>query len=140
MTHDGSPSPDPLRGNRHHWLAAAVFGGMLAVWGGAMAWTASLSSVADTQAGTVVTVFSPADERAAMTAIRAAGGLLVANPAAGTWVVHGDDPGLAGRLRDEGALGVFTKIPVTLPGASGCFFLPDGQHALFTRAPQAHSG
>lgn len=133
MKPEVSPTANPLRGNRHHWLAAAVFGGMLAVWGAAMVWTTSLSSAADAQAGTVVTVFAPADERAAMTAIRAAGGLLVANPAAGTWVVHGDDAGLAGRLRDEGALGVFTRVPVALPGASGCFFLPDGQHALFTR-------
>jgi len=124
---------DTGRGDhRHHWLAAAIFGGIVAVWGVGMAVVVNASSVADDRAGTVVTVFAPADERAAMAAIRAAGGLMVANPAAGTWVVHAEEEGFAARLRDQGALGVFAKAPVALPGAAGCFFLPSGQHALFT--------
>ncbi|NQV81564.1 MAG: hypothetical protein HQ495_13490 [Alphaproteobacteria bacterium] len=118
--------------NHHHWLAATIFGGIIAVWGIGMTVVLNASSVADAQAGTVVSVFSPADERDAIAAIRAAGGLLVANPAAGTWVVHSDQPGFAERLRREGALGVFAKLPVALPGASGCFFLPAGQRALFS--------
>jgi hypothetical protein len=125
--------------HRHHRLAAAIFAGIVAVWAAGMAVVVNASSVADVQAGTVVTVFSPADERAAMAAIRSAGGLIVANPAAGTWVVHAEEEGFAARLRDQGALGVFAKLPVALPGAAGCFFLPRGQHALFTR-PRSDPG
>lgn len=124
---------DTGRGDhRHHWLAAAIFGGIMAAWGVGMAVVVNASSVVDAQAGTVVTVFAPTDERAAMAAIRAAGGLMVANPAAGTWVVHAEEEGFAARLRDQGALGVFAKVPVALPSAAGCFFLPSGQRALFT--------
>ena len=45
----------------------------------------NVTSVTDAQAGTMVSVFSPTDERVAMAAIRAAGegGLMVSNPAAG---------------------------------------------------------
>jgi hypothetical protein len=111
-------------------LAAAIFGGIISVWGVGMAVVVNASSVTDAQAGTMVSAFSPTDERAAMTAIRAAGGLLVANPVAGTWVVHAEEDGFAERLRENGALGVFAKMPLALPGASGCFFLPSGQHAL----------
>ena len=130
------PTADANRTNRsHHWLAAAIFGGIISVWGVGMAVVVNASSVADAQAGTMVSVFSPADERAAIAAIRAAGGLMVANPAAGTWVVHGEEEGFAERLRENGAFGVFAKIPLALPGASGCFFLPSGQHALFGGVP-----
>jgi hypothetical protein len=126
------PTSDANRTSRsHHWLAAAIFGGIISVWGVGMAVVVSASSVADAQAGTMVSVFSPADERAAMAAIRAAGGLMVANPAAGTWVVHAEKEGFAERLRANGALGVFAAMPLALPGASGCFFLPSGQHAVF---------
>ncbi len=123
----------PLRGNRHHWLAAAIFGGLIGVWGLGMAWVLTASAAPDAQSGTVVSVFTESDQREAIAAIRAAGGLLVANPVAGTWVVHGADAGFAGRLRDQGALAVYSRVPVALPGASGCFFLPDGQRVLFTR-------
>jgi len=57
---------------------------------------------------------------------------MVANPAAGTWVVHSEKDGFAQRLRAQGALGVFANLPVTLPGASGCFYLPVARHALST--------
>ncbi len=135
---EATPPDNPGNRIRHpHWVAAAIFGGIVGVWGVGMAVAVSASSVADAQAGTVVSVFSPAAERNAIAAIRAAGGLLVANPIAGTWVVHSGEPGFAERLRHEGALGVFAKLPVALPGASGCFFLPAGQRALFSEAVAA---
>lgn len=122
----------PKRGDgRYHRLAAAIFGGIIAVWGIGMAVAVSATSVADSEAGTMVSVFSPTDDHAAVSAIRAAGGLMIANPDAGTWVVHGRDDGFAARLRAQGALGVFRDFPVALPGVSGCFFLPGEQHALF---------
>jgi hypothetical protein len=132
-----SSSSRSLQGNRHHWLAVAIFGGILIVWGLGMTVALNATSVDDAHSGTVVSVFTVADEKTAMAAIRAAGGLLVDNPARGTWVVHAEQPGLAGRLRAAGALGVFDRLPVALPGASGCFFLPDGQRTLFGRQPGA---
>lgn len=128
-------SISPGLGRHPHLLAALIFGGIVAIWGGGMAVVLNASSVADADAGTVVSVFSPADERAAIMAIRAAGGRLLANPATGTWVVHSDETGFAQRLRREGALGVFGKLPLALPGASGCFFLAPGQSASFPRRP-----
>ena len=127
----------PGLGRRHHLLAALIFGGIVAVWGTGMAVVVNASSAADADAGTVVSVFSPTDERAAIAAIRAAGGRLLANPATGTWIVHSDETGFAQRLRREGALGVFGKLPLALPGASGCFFLAPGQSVSIPRRPTA---
>ena len=127
------PTPDLPGANRsHHWLAAAISSAIIFVWGIEVAVVVNVTSVTDAQAGTMVSVFSPADERVAMAAIRAAGaGQIVAYPAAGTWVVHAKEAGFAERLRDEGMLGVFEKLRVCAPGRVGCFLLPSGRYALF---------
>jgi hypothetical protein len=47
------------------------------------------------------------------------------------WVVAGDEPGLAGRLKAEGALGAYRELPVS-PVIAGCFALADAKVAGLT--------
>jgi hypothetical protein len=42
------------------------------------------------------------------------------------WVVAGDEPGLAGRLMAQGALGAYRELPVS-PVIAGCFALADSK-------------
>ena len=44
------------------------------------------------------------------------------------WVVAGDEPGLAGRLEREGALGAYRELPVS-PVIAGCFAFADAKVA-----------
>ena len=44
----------------------------------------------------------------------------------GTWVVHGDEPGFAGRLKAQGAIGAYRNSPV-LPQLAGCFAYADAK-------------
>ena len=106
----------------------------MSVWAIGMAVAVNASSAADADSWTIVSVFSPSDERAAIAAIRAAGGRLVANPAAGTWIVHSYETGFARRLRRAGALGVFWTPPVALPGAGVCYPVPTGHTRPFSPA------
>jgi hypothetical protein len=57
----------------HHWLAAAIFSGIISVWGIEVAVFVNATSVTDAKAVTMMSVFSPADERVAMAAIHAEG-------------------------------------------------------------------
>jgi len=128
------PTAIPGLGRAAHLLAGLILGGIVSVWAIGMAVAVNASSVADADSGTIVSVFSPSDERAAIAAIRAAGGRLVANPADGTWIVHSDETGFARRLRRAGALGVFGTLPVALPGAGGCYPVPSGHTPPFSPA------
>ena len=112
------PTPDLASASRsQHWLAAAISSAIISVWGIEVAVVVNMTSVTDAQAGTMVSVFSPTDERVAMAAIRAAGaGLIVAYPEAGTWVVDAKEASFAERLRDQGMLSVFEKLRVCAPG------------------------
>jgi hypothetical protein len=42
------------------------------------------------------------------------------------WVVTGDEPGLAGRLERNGALGAYGELPLS-PTIAGCFALADAK-------------
>lgn len=44
------------------------------------------------------------------------------------WVVVGDEPGLAGRLEDEGAIGTYRDLPIS-PAIAGCFAFADAKVA-----------
>jgi hypothetical protein len=53
----------------------------------------------------------------------------------GTWVVHGDDEGFAGRLKAQGAIGAYRNSPV-LPQLAGCFAFVDAKSVqLFAMRP-----
>jgi hypothetical protein len=54
-----------------------------------------------------------------------AGGRPVRETAFGfIWVVTGEEPGLAGRLAAEGAIGAYRELPLN-PTVAGCFALAD---------------
>ena len=131
-----NPTPDLPSANRSHYCqAAAIFSGIISVWGVEVAEVMNPNSVTEVQADTLLSVFLSLDGRVAMAAIRAAGALMAANPAAGTLVVHAKEAGVPERSGDKGALGVFGNPTFALPGASGCFLLPSGRHALFVGQP-----
>ena len=44
------------------------------------------------------------------------------------WVVAGDDPGLAGRLARNGAVGTYAEMPLS-PSVAGCFAYADAKVA-----------
>jgi hypothetical protein len=47
------------------------------------------------------------------------------------WVVAGDEPGLAGRLAQQGAIGAYRELPLN-PSIAGCFALADAKIAAYT--------
>jgi hypothetical protein len=47
------------------------------------------------------------------------------------WVVVGDEPGLAGRLAQQGAIGAYRELPLN-PSIAGCFALADAKIAAYT--------
>jgi hypothetical protein len=47
------------------------------------------------------------------------------------WVVAGDEPGLAGRLASQGAIGAYRELPMN-PTIAGCFALADAKIAEYT--------
>ena len=44
------------------------------------------------------------------------------------WIVAGDEPGLAGRLADQGAIGAYRDLPIS-PAIAGCFAFADAKVA-----------
>ena len=63
-----------------------------------------------------------------------------AKPVRGTWlgfvwVVAGDEPGLAGRLTANGAIGTYRELPFS-PSLAGCFAYADSKVAeIFSLRP-----
>ena len=47
------------------------------------------------------------------------------------WVVAGDEPGLAGRLAGQGAIGAYRELPLN-PSIAGCFALADAKITEYT--------
>jgi hypothetical protein len=44
------------------------------------------------------------------------------------WIVAGEEPGLAGRLIAQGAIGAYRELPIS-PTIAGCFALADAKAA-----------
>lgn len=110
-------------GNRPHLIAVAVAVVAVAAWSAAMLVTLRAASLPDQATGMMVAVFAPGTEdQAAFARVLAAGGRPVRRtdpPLA--WVVEAPVPGLAARLRAEGALLVLRDFPFgpVLAGCSG---------------------
>lgn len=113
-----------------HRLALALFAGVIALWLGGMAMLMRQSALPPEASGTMLAVFepgTPADDifarltRAEARVVRPSGLSFV-------WVVSGEDPGLAGRIEREGALGTYRELPVS-PTIAGCFAFADAKVA-----------
>jgi hypothetical protein len=121
-----------MRAGRHG-LALGLFAAVLAVWAGAMLWVMRDAALPPQASGTMLAVFEPgitSDQafasltRAGARPVRDAGLSFI-------WVVTGDEPGLAGRLVAEGAIGAYRELPLS-PTLAGCVAVADRKIAAFT--------
>jgi hypothetical protein len=115
-----------------HRLALSLFAGVLAVWLGGMAVLMRQSALPPEASGTMLAVFepgTPSDEIFA--SLTRADARVVRQSGLGfIWVVSGVEPGLAGRLSREGALGAYRDLPIS-PAIAGCFAFVDAKaHGL----------
>ena len=111
-----------------HKLAIGLFAGILLAAGLAMAATMLAGRASDEEAGTLLAVFPPSTRpNSVFGKIILAGGKPIRPTwVNGTWVVHGDEAGFAGRLKAQGAIGAYRNSPV-LPQLAGCFAYVDAK-------------
>jgi hypothetical protein len=116
-----------------HRLALALFAGVVAVWLIGMAVVIRHAALPAEASGPMLAVFEPGLQEQEMFArlARAEARIVKQSGLPFIWVVAGDEPGLAGRLRAEGALGAYRELPVS-PVIAGCFALADAKVAGLT--------
>lgn len=110
------------RGQRR--LAVLLLLATLAFWVGLVGLMLYQARLGPEASGTVVVVFPRAMDRADMFTglIDAEGRLVRATWFDNIWVVHGDAPGFAARLRAAGAIEVLAYAPFQPVMLGGCFF------------------
>ena len=111
-----------------HRFAMNFFGGVIVAWLVLMIVLVRNAALPAEASGTMLAVFEPSiSEPAAVSAIAAAGGKVVKQSGlAFAWVVQSDEPGLAGRMRGQGAIGVYRELPIS-PALMGCFAVADAK-------------
>ena len=111
-----------------HKFAFAFFGGVIVAWLVLMFVLVRNAALPAEASGTMLAVFEPSiSEAAAVNAISAAGGNVVKKSGlAFAWVVQSDEPGLAGRMRAQGAIGVYHELPIS-PALMGCIAVADAK-------------
>ena len=116
-----------------HALAFSFFATVLVAWVGIMVWVMRDAALPATANGTMIAVFEPgisADE--AFARLTRAGARPVRETSlAFIWVVNADEPGLAGRLISEGALGAYRELPFS-PTMVGCVAVAEQKIAAYT--------
>jgi hypothetical protein len=111
-----------------HRLALAIGGGVIALWLAAMAAIVRISALPPEAPGPLLAVFEPRlGSEAIFNAIVASGG----KPVRATWLpfvwsVAGAEPGLAGRLKANGATGTYAELPLALT-LGGCMTYADAK-------------
>ena len=117
-----------------HRLALALFSGVIALWLVGMAVVMRHAALPPEASGIMLAVFEPGtpedDVFASLT--RADARILKPSGLSFIWVVSSDEPGLAGRLQREGALGAYRELPVS-PVIAGCFAFADAKVASFAQ-------
>ncbi|MEY3080092.1 MAG: hypothetical protein RJA94_77 [Pseudomonadota bacterium] len=117
-----------------HRLALALFSGVIALWLVGMAVVMRHAALPPEASGIMLAVFEPGtpedDVFASLT--RADARILKPSGLSFIWVVSSDEPGLAGRLQREGALGTYRELPVS-PVIAGCFAFADAKLASFAQ-------
>jgi hypothetical protein len=116
-----------------HRLALTLFAAVLVGWMAVMAVLMRRSSLPPEATGPMLAVFepgTPADDIFAK--LTFAGAKPVRQTAFSfIWVVAGDEPGLAGRLASQGAIGAYRELPLS-PSIAGCFALFDAKVTEYT--------
>lgn len=115
---------------RGHGLALALFVGVVVVWLAGMAIVMRHAALPPEASGTMLAVFEPGTTPDAVFAslTRAEARIVKPSGLSFIWVVASDEPGLAGRLQQQGALGAYRELPVS-PVIAGCFAFADAKLA-----------
>lgn len=113
-----------------HKFALAAFSGVIVMWLIAMAAVMRAGALPPEATGTMMAVFEPGTKPDAIfAALVNAGAKPIRETSFGfIWVVSGDEPGLSGRLRANGAIGNYRNLPLS-PTIAGCFALADAKVA-----------
>lgn len=111
-----------------HRLALTIFVGVLAVWLAVMALVMRHAALPPEASGPMLAVYEPGTpgDHIFASLTRAGAQPIRATALGFIWVVTGAEPGLAGRLADEGALGAYRDLPIS-PTIAGCFALADAK-------------
>ncbi len=115
-----------------HRLAFTLFFAVILAWVAIMAILMRQASLPATASGPMLAVFEPGTSPDDIFArLTIAGARPVRETAFGfIWVVAGDEPGLAGRLAQQGAIGAYRELPLS-PSIAGCFALADAKIAAY---------
>jgi len=113
-----------------HRLALALLLGVIAVWFVGMAVVMRHGALPPEASGTMLAVFEPGtpEDEVFASLTRADARIVKPSGLSFIWVVSSDEPGLAGKLRREGALGAYRELPVS-PVIAGCFAFADAKVA-----------
>jgi hypothetical protein len=113
-----------------HKFALAIFGGVIVVWLAAMIIIMRAGALPAEASGTMLAVFNPGTSPDKIFAsLVNAGAKPIRETSFGfIWVVTGDEPGLSGRLREQGAIGNYRNLPLS-PTIAGCFAYADAKVA-----------
>ncbi len=117
-----------------HRLALLLFLGVLVVWIAAMALVMRHAALEPEASGPMIAVFEPGtpEDQIFASLTRAEARVVRQGGLSFIWVVSGDEPGLAGRLQREGALGAYRELPIS-PVIAGCFGYADAKVAGLMR-------
>ena len=113
-----------------HRLALGFFVSVLTIWLAAMAVLMRQSALPPEATGPMLAVFEPGTPQDDIFAALARAEARIVRPSAlgFIWIVAGNDPGLAGRLAEQGAIGAYRDLPIS-PTIAGCFALADAKVA-----------
>jgi hypothetical protein len=111
-----------------HRLAFGFFAAVIAVWLAVMAVIMRDARLPPDASGTMLAVFEPGADSDEIFAQLTRAGARPVRPSALSfiWIVAGDEPGLAGRLMANGAIGAYRELPIS-PTIAGCFALADAK-------------
>jgi hypothetical protein len=127
-----------MAGRAHdHRLALKLALSVLAVWLIGMAIIVRSAALDANASGKMLAVFEPGTSQDLIfRSLIVAGGKPVRDTwLPFVWVVMGDDPGFAGRLKQHGAMGTYGELPFA-PAVAGCLAYADAKVAeLFAVRP-----
>ena len=116
-----------------HRLAISLFFSVIFLWIAIMAILMRQASLPPEASGPMLAIFEPGTTPDAIFAkLTIARARPIRETAFGfIWMVAGDEPGLAGRLAGQGAIGAYRELPLN-PTIAGCFALADAKIAAYT--------
>ena len=116
-----------------HRLALTFFLSVIGLWVVVMAVLMRQGALPPEASGPMLAVFEPGTAPDDIFAkLVNAGAKPIRETAFGfIWVVAGNEPGLAGRLAGQGAIGAYRELPLN-PSIAGCFALADAKIASYT--------